>query len=117
MKDLCQHAKCTTRLRQQHFTVNFDNVLNPTAKIMDASIADPHDGSRHYVDFHVFDPTAPTARRIKNPIDPNSQINSSLQHSQRAAVRKKVVTYRCEVRPPQHRPGWCNGLNSEALCD
>ena len=41
LKDLCKQAKRTIRLRQ-HITVNFDDVLNPTAKIMDATIADPH---------------------------------------------------------------------------
>ena len=44
----------------------------------------------------MFDPTALSARRIQKATDPNSQINSSLQHSQRVAVRKKVVTYRRE---------------------
>ena len=39
---------------------------------------------------------APSAPRIQNSTDPNSQINSSLQHPQRVAVREKVVTHHRE---------------------
>ena len=53
-------AKRTCRSRHD-ITVNFGNVPNPAAKIMDVVIDDPaHNGSSYYVDFHVIDPLAPS---------------------------------------------------------
>ena len=51
----CGAAERTCRSRHD-VAVNFGNVPNPAAKIMDVVIDDPHNGSSYYVDFHVIDP-------------------------------------------------------------
>ena len=45
-RKLCSAAKRTCRSRHD-ITVNFNNVPNPTAKIMDVVIDDPHNGSSY----------------------------------------------------------------------
>ena len=104
-RKLCSAAKRTCRSRH-NITVNFDNVPEPPAKIMDAVIDDPHNGSSYYVDFHVIDPLAPSHRHIQKPGDLDSL--SSLQHSVREAIKLKANTchreanHRLEHSPRHH---------------
>ena len=93
-RKLCGAAKRTYRSRHD-ITVNFDNVPDPAAKIMDAVIDDPHNGSSYYVDFHVIDPLAPSYCHIQKPGVPDSL--SSLQHTVREAIKSKAKTYHREA--------------------
>ena len=92
------------RIRQTHYrskhdiTVNFDNVLYPPLKVMDATVDDPHNGSTFFVDFHVVDSLAPSHLRIQKAGDPASQ--SSLQRAVREAIKIKADSYQKEA---EHR--------------
>ena len=94
IRKLCGAAKRTCRSRHD-ITVNFGNVPNPAAKIMDVVIDDPHNGSSYYVDFHVIDPLAPSYCHIQRPGVPDSL--SSLQHTVREAIKLKAATYHREA--------------------
>ena len=75
--------------------MNFDNVPNPSIKIIDAVIENPHSGFPFYVDFHVVDPLAPSHRHIQVPGKPDSL--SSLQHTVREAIKLKASNYHREA--------------------